>query len=57
MYFQESVIPVTERGPSSVEGTSYLMDQLVPLFKKHNIASMFDAGANDATWLRGARIK
>lgn len=50
MYFQESVIPVTERGSSSIDGTRYLLEQLLPLFKKHNIVSMFDAGANDGAW-------
>lgn len=50
MYLQESVIPVEERGASSFEGTRYMLEQLPDLFRKHNITSLFDAGANDAAW-------
>ena len=50
MYDQDSVIPVEERGSSSVNGTSYLRSQLPQLFDKYGIKSMFDAGSNDAAW-------
>jgi hypothetical protein len=35
------------RGGSSYEHLSKLIAELLPLFKKHNIQSMFDAGCND----------
>lgn len=50
MYLQQSVIPVEERGSSSIKGTQYMVEQLTTLFRKHNIESIFDAGANDCAW-------
>lgn len=50
MYKQSSVLPVEERGFSSVSGTKYLVNQLPNLFKKYAITSIFDAGANDCAW-------
>lgn len=44
------VCPLHERGSSSVQGTSHLCSQLPALFVKHNIQSIFDAGAHDAAW-------
>lgn len=52
MYFQSGVLPVEERGASSTKGTQYMVSQLPELFKKHNISSIFDAGANDCAWQR-----
>jgi hypothetical protein len=50
MYSQSSVLPVEQRGSSSILGTEHLRSQLPALFEKYNIKSMFDAGANDAAW-------
>lgn len=50
MYYQECVLPVEQRGSSSIEGTKELCLQLPSLFKSHNINSIFDARANDAEW-------
>lgn len=50
MYNQDSVLPLEQRGSSSLTGTEILRKQLPELFKKYNINSMFDAGANDAAW-------
>ena len=50
MYSQITVLPVEERGCSSITGTEHLRSQLPALFAQHNISSMFDAGANDAAW-------
>jgi len=50
MYAQTSVLPVEQRGSSSVKGTEYIRQQLPALFQKYNIQSLFDAGANDAAW-------
>jgi hypothetical protein len=50
MYKQFTAPPVENRGSSSIQGTEYLRSQLPELFKKHNIKSMFDAGANDCAW-------
>ena len=36
-----------DRGGSSYEHVSKLIAELFPLFKKHNIQSIFDAGCND----------
>jgi hypothetical protein len=44
------VVSVEQRGSSSIQGTRYLCAQLRELFSKHEIKSMFDAGANDASW-------
>lgn len=57
MYFQESVIPVEQRESSSIKGTAYLVSQLPALFKKHNITSIFDAGANDSAWQKDTLTK
>lgn len=45
-----SFLPLHERGSSSLDGTAQLWSQLPNLFSRHNIKSMFDAGANDAFW-------
>jgi hypothetical protein len=50
MYSQTFVLPVEQRGSSSILGTEHLRSQLPALFEKYNIKSMFDAGANDAAW-------
>lgn len=50
MYSQTVVLPVEQRGSSSILGTEHLRSQLPALFEKYNISSMFDAGANDAAW-------
>lgn len=50
MYIQDVVLPLEQRGSSSLTGTEILRKQLPELFKKYNINSMFDAGANDAAW-------
>ena len=38
------------RGSSSIEGTKKIRDELWPLFERHGIRSMFDAGCNDCAW-------
>lgn len=38
------------RGASSIEGTKKIRDELWPLFERHGIRSMFDAGCNDCAW-------
>jgi hypothetical protein len=50
MYEQPSVLPVEQRGSSSIVGTEHMRSQLPALFERYNINSMFDAGANDAAW-------
>lgn len=50
MYNQEHITPLEQRGSSSLAGTAHLCRQLPEIFNKHNIRSMFDAGANDAAW-------
>lgn len=50
MYFQDSVLSVDQRGASSLHGINHMMSQLPALFDKHNITSIFDAGANDCAW-------
>jgi len=50
MSIQQTVLPVEQRGSSSMVGTERLRSQLPELFKKYNINSMFDSGANDAAW-------
>jgi hypothetical protein len=37
-------------GASSIEGTAQLRENIIKLFKKHGITSMFDAGCNDCNW-------
>ena len=46
------------RGSSSIEGTKKIRDELWPLFERHGICSMFDAGCNDCAWAQAidARI-
>lgn len=39
-------------GASSVPGTGELRGKIVDLFKRHNIASIFDAGCNDCNWMK-----
>ena len=39
----------TDRGGSSLTYMSKLISKLLPLFLKHNIQSMFDAGCNDCS--------
>lgn len=50
--------PEPTRGPSSIEGTKKICDELWPLFERHGIRSMFDAGCNDCVWAQAidARI-
>jgi hypothetical protein len=43
-------LPLNQRGSSGLDGTAELRSQLPELFFKHNIKSIFDAGANDASW-------
>jgi len=38
-------------GASSVAGTVKLRDQLVELFNRHHVKSIFDAGCNDCNWM------
>jgi hypothetical protein len=38
------------RGASSIAGTKKIRDELWPLFERHGIRSMFDAGCNDCAW-------
>jgi hypothetical protein len=35
-----------------VPGTQRLRDNIIELFKKHNISSIFDAGCNDCNWMK-----
>ena len=39
-------------GASSIDGTRKIRDELLILFKKHNIKKMFDAGCNNCEWIR-----
>lgn len=50
MYKQLTAPPVENRNSSSIQGTEYLRNQLPALFRRHNIKTLFDAGANDCAW-------
>lgn len=41
-----------DRGASSRKETVTLRDNMVDLFQRHNIKSIFDAGCNDTAWAR-----
>lgn len=57
MYLQSVFLPVEQRGFSSITGTEFLTGQLPALFKKYNINSIFDAGANDCSWQKSTLAK
>ena len=42
--------PEHQRGMSSIAGTEQLRSNLMQLFKKYSIHSLFDAGCNDCAW-------
>ena len=51
-FYNERKVPAdAERGASSTAYTERLRSQMLGIFKKHNILSMFDAGCNDCTWM------
>ena len=39
-------------GASSIPGTQRLRDNIIKLFERHNISSIFDAGCNDCNWMK-----
>jgi hypothetical protein len=39
-------------GASSVPGTQRLRDNIIELFERYNISSIFDAGCNDCNWMK-----
>ena len=39
-------------GASSVPGTQRLRNNIIELFERHNISSIFDAGCNDCNWMK-----
>jgi hypothetical protein len=50
-YNSLAVPPDHERGASSTEYTQKLRHQMLDIFTKYNIHSMFDSGCNDCTWM------
>jgi len=50
-FYRQSIQPKnSDRGFSSYDGTQYLRDNIIKLFEKHSIQSVFDAGCNDCGW-------
>ena len=47
-----SIPPDSERGTSSTQRTREIFNDLNNFFVRHGITSMFDAGCNDALWIR-----
>ena len=50
-FYRQSIQPKnSDRGFSSYDGTQYLRNNIIKLFEKHSIQSIFDAGCNDCGW-------
>lgn len=49
-YQNSDLLPESNRGASSINGTARLRSQLPALFEQYNIKSMFDAGCQDGGW-------
>lgn len=39
-------------GASSIPGTAELRNEIMSLFERHNVTSIFDAGCNDCNWMK-----
>lgn len=49
--------PDHERGASSTQRTKEIFGGLDQFFTKHSITSMFDAGCNDALWIKNNHLR
>ena len=49
--------PDEERGTSSTKHTGEIFKDLDVFFARYGISSMFDAGCNDAVWIKNLRLK
>ena len=47
-YRGSTQLPVTQRGASSLEQTDKLRIELINMFHRNNIKSIFDSGCNDS---------